>query len=1020
MNDLRAGLLFVIIGLILSIFLSFLGEPCFALPLKTETIISYINLNDTAFYDVEILLDNSGTISKIYLPFKQLSEVFEVTVRTDHATKEIFFETSDHKTGKVGKNFIDFDGKRISTKKNFYLQKGLMEEVKDEIFCSEDDLSTIFGATLRGDKNDMSVIANTDRKLVLLESEKEDENDGDTVKTIKFKAYTNVLAPPKPKKVVFESFSVNNNTMSDSVSQYMLTTSGKNTQKNMFLNNNTQLLLKGKAYGGDLSVDMNTYNYKGQFFSFGGLGFNYKNKYKDKEYELGRVRGFKDADYTIGTQMFGAQVSNYESKKKSYREINGIVAKDSLVKVYVDEVEHSTLSTYDGYYSLENLYLTKLPNSIKIEELKADGTTQIVFEKKYPKYDHMPARGQKKYSLLTGATGYNNKLFSQSGYIYEMNTKKFVMGSQVEYGIRENLKLDSKIVYDKIYYQPKNSIWQNIYSSDALLTSGTWKNPNSIEGMTSLNTVEYIQNENLKYRTTLGASTARDLSVGGGQNPGFSASADAIYQKEFYSLKASVFDNSSDFYLAGGDGSFISDRLGAGLSGNISKNGGGAQASIKKYYSNNAKRFEGGLIDFNEYNFGINKSFEKFPDFRFNINGRDGKNAFAKNSSYYYDLNFSKRINANLNIQAGKTESNYKTEYESGYSSINGSTKGYTSLFSTVYGKMDYRFPKNKGTLALGHDSITYNYSNTENQYNMMKIGYTFPEFKNVTLSLGTGYKYTGSDKGFDMSANLAFRTKSGRTINLNYQFNRNGGYIINNMYLPMSSRHSINLVLNDAFAVLPSGLKSVGFNDENKGFVEVVAYIDKNKNGVYDKGDIGVKDVPVKCSWVNDEIYTNNSGKAAPYGTDRGVYNVKIDPDKLPATLLQEKSSASEKIVRVDARQTTIVEFPLKSCVGNVSGKLKIIDDFGRKLNIKEFIVVLNDEEGKETAYSTVDEDGSFYLSGISPGKYTVQLDKSYIEGNNLQDYEDKSLLNVEIPYEYKKFVDVKDLNLMYKTFSI
>lgn len=43
--------------------------------------------------------------------------------------------------------------------------------------------------------------------------------------------------------------------MSDRVSQYLI----NGTSKNNFFNNNTQVVLKGKAYNGDLSIDMNTY-----------------------------------------------------------------------------------------------------------------------------------------------------------------------------------------------------------------------------------------------------------------------------------------------------------------------------------------------------------------------------------------------------------------------------------------------------------------------------------------------------------------------------------------------------------------------------------------------------------------------------------------------------------------------------------------------------------------------------------------------------------------------------------------
>ena len=100
------------------------------------------------------------------------------------------------------------------------------------------------------------------------------------------------------------------------------------------------------------------------------------------------------------------------------------------------------------------------------------------------------------------------------------------------------------------------------------------------------------------------------------------------------------------------------------------------------------KKFEGGLLDFNEYSLSVNKSFEKIADFRFNINGRDGSNSTAHNSSYYYDLNISKKIRDYLTLQGGKTASNYQTSYNKS------SYDDFKSLYSTVYLKADYKIPK--------------------------------------------------------------------------------------------------------------------------------------------------------------------------------------------------------------------------------------------------------------------------------------------------------------------------------------
>lgn len=336
-------------------------------------------------YDVEIILTKDD---KILLPYKQLSEIFEVKVKTNHATKEIEFETKDGKTGKVGFNYIIFNNQKISTKKNIYQKQGLMEEIKDEIFCCAKDLSIIFDSQLSTDKNDLSISATTQRDLILLRVTEAETQDELSQKT---KAYKNVLAPEKNKKIQFDSISLNNNTISDTVSQYLIS----GTSKNMFFNNNTQVVLKGKAYNGDLSIDLNTYNYKGELFSFGGLGFKYKNKLKDLEYELGRVRWIKDETYTIANQMLGFQLSNYEFKPKNYREINGQVSNDSLIKVLTDNNEEILLSTYDGYYSLNDLSLSSEPKTLKIQELKPDGSTTTIYEMKSPKYQNMPEKGQK-------------------------------------------------------------------------------------------------------------------------------------------------------------------------------------------------------------------------------------------------------------------------------------------------------------------------------------------------------------------------------------------------------------------------------------------------------------------------------------------------------------------------------------------------------------------------------------------------------------------------------------------------
>lgn len=984
---------FLVIILLLFVFTT----PIFAK--NFETTVSTVGVNNTDFYDIELLLTKNG---KIYIPFKQISELFGIKPVTNHSTHDIVFEY-ENKKGKISTNGIIFDGKNISNKQNFYLKKGLMAEVKDEVFCSAEDLEKIFGTKIQTDEDNLSINIYLENKTLNDELSKITQQ-----KDFKARAFQNVYAPNENRKFELNSISVNNNTISDSISQYIMGQS----QKNVFFNNNTQIFLNGKAYKGDYTIDMNTYNYGGELFSFGGLGFNYKNKFKNFEYEIGKPKGIIEKDYNAGVQLLGVQIRNYSSKKENYRDLNGYVDKTSLVKVFFDDEEIKTLSTYDGYYSLDEVFTNKNPKKIKLVELKADNSEEIILEKALTNPDELK-KGEKHYDVILGVSGYNNRLFTQDNYIYELNTKKVVGGIQYQYGISDdNVKLDSKLFMDKIYCRPESSIWQSFSSNDAFLTSGAWKNPNNLDGITNLNTIYLQKNSLLFYKLSGGVSSARDLSFGENQLFGYAVSAGGKLKRKFSNIEFELFNTSPDFYFAGSDGSFINDRLGGGVAFDFSKNGVNTFGQYKKYFSNTNHKFDGGLIDFNDYSLGIDKNFEKFANVRFNIIGRDGQNSFAKNKNYYYDFNISKQLTPNFYLEVGKNASNYQTNYKEGNNS------GFNSLYSTIYAKADYKLPKNVGKISLGHDIVKYDYSGSNNEYSMAKIGYTFPTFKNLTLSAGTGYKYTGNDNGFDFNANLAIRTKSGRVININYQFNRTGGFIVNNMFMPASNRHSININLNDVWAVLPSSIKSVGFNNPNQGFVDIITYIDKNNNGKFDKEDVRVENVPIKCNWMNDNIYTNRKGQVYSTGIDSGVYNIKIDNDKLAATLIDYENET--KMVRVESGKTTRVEFPLKSCVGNISGKVNIVDDFDRKMNTKDFVVVLLDSKGEEKAYSTLDNNGEFYLSGIEPGIYFVQLDKNIIEENNLQNVENKSIIKVEIPYEYKDFTDIKNVNLVYSVISI
>ena len=896
-----------------------------------ETTVSGMELNDYEYNDIELYMDSSN---KIYIPVKQTAKILQIPYKENHSAKEITFKT--HESGEVivNKKGIFLNGILLNSSLKFK-KDGIIET--DEFFIDASTASKIFESEFFIDK--VSLIISVKNKYL-----KAPDKNNEIAESLHEKVPIN---PKEKGKLSFDTFEVNNSMMSDSTKQVYLNAS----QNNVMFNNNTRMSLKGKLYDGDYALNFNTNNYAERFFSFGGLSFTYRNKYKDYYYELGQVSGLRDKYNSIGTMLIGAQISDY-----------------------------------DGYAK-------KQPNQEETEFLK---------------------KGESKNRLFAGISGYNNRLFSSNGYIYQMTSKKLVAGVNRQYGLSDKMKLDTKILYDKIIQRNDNALFiSGLYNDYSILSSGVYRNPNTMEGASVINTLNIYKNEFYSLNALAGVSVMKDFNYNENRyNPGYSLSLENVFDYKNSILKLRLYQQSPDYYVAGSDSGFICDRLGAEISAAYTKDSLNANVRYTRYYSNLDNKYSGGLTSFDEVH--ANAGAKIFGDARVRLNGnlRRGENSIGHNLNYYYNLNLSKNIKQNLSFDAGYTGNAYDTQYDSNLSMAN----GFKSSYNSLYTNLNYRLPKNKGSVKLGHDTVSYKSNGAANDYNMIRINYQFPEIKRILLGLGIGYKYQGLDNGCTYSAAVGYRTRTGMIVSVNYQYNTAMGYIFNNMYIPSNARHSINFTVNDTFAFTDNGLQSIGTNSPNYGFVEVVVYIDKNNNGVFDRKDIKVSNVPVKVSWKSSPIRTKRNGFCDLQSVEKGFYNVSLDSDNMHTNLSALKNS--DEYIYVEPQKTTRVEFPLKSSVGNITGKLQISDDFNRKMNITDFIVSLFDANGDEVAYSTVDDSGNYYFSGISPGQYKIMLDKSFIDDYSLIPDEQFGEIAINIPYVYKKFVELKDQNLIYKCF--
>lgn len=1012
LNRIKKNLILAFAGMLLAL-------PVFAL----DSTVSYINVNDRAYQDVEIAITDK---SEILLPFKQLADLFNIPYTANRVDKHISFKTWDGKEGMITQQGVFVQDAPVSKRKTEFLQQGIMDGVFNEAYITADAASKIFGAKFETNYEDLTLSAQVDRDIPLLHTNNAVAEDKGP------KAYQDVVAPKKAGKITLNTIGLRSNLLSDS-----LTVKGQGYRTlNDTFSGSTQASINGNIYGGKYRIEATEYHYRSDAFMFGGITGAYKNSIKDKEtgkeklwYELGKVKGRTDVDASIGTNIFGAQIWNYDYEKERPEKINGYVKPTSLVRLTVNDLEPVTLSTYAGYYTLKDVQLPNPVKSIKLEEVNEDGSVEIIREERYSIYGDKPFEKEHRGSAYAGVWGYQNRFFREGGNIYRGNNKKVTAGIDYQYGIKDNITFESRVTGDKLYEKNGTSIVYRVPTNDTLLVSGTQKSVNYLEGATALNSVEWVnpKNKNIKGRLTAGASVAHDIREEH-THAGYIVKAAGEYEKDLEKYQRGIFkpkraagrlelfQTSPDFYIASSDSTSKNDRTGGKVSGNVSFNSTNAGGSYSRYYSNMNHRYRGGTIKFDEASINASTKIPKVANLRFNSYYRRGENELGRNKNYFYDANASRDIARWARVQAGRRESLYDTEYDT----PNSLDRNYHSKYADNYAQLDVPIPGNHGRFTLGHNIVRYNTATYKNGYNMFRFGYTFPTWKRLTLGLGYGFRYSGQG-GNDFNVNIGYRAKSGQTMSVGYQYSENGGYFIDNMFTPTTNRHSINFVFNDAFQIFHNGLKSVGDEDLNKGLFEAIAFVDVNKNGKYDKKiDVPIQNVPLITSWTGETSVTNKRGRVYSSSLEQGIYTVSIDMNQLPITVAPFTNDLINKKVKIDGGQTTQLEIPLISTVGSVSGTLKIFDDFQRDLKITDFVVVILDENGEEVNYSTVDSTGVFYISGLAPGNYTLKLDEKFIDAYGLEMLPEKSEISISIPYDYKTPVDFTEQNLEYKTLAL
>jgi|GEM_PF-2400572 len=998
---------------------------------KAQNIMIDLSLNDKLNYDYEAYINSDGSIS---LPFKTTAKILDIQTEQNHLNNVITFNSPSGIQGNVDyKNQeITFGTKVIkfnpdTPEKLVFLKTGLNDYIKDEVFVPVKCFGEITESSVNSDLINYSVSVKTDKPLsAIVKFYTKDENEADPFGSDERPddTYTKILFPEK-----FPLFSLNTISL-DSNSQFC-SDKMKNrdsTYKYLFKNNISQVGLDGSLIGGSYKLELNSQIFGQDFFSFGGLSARYKRLFGKSNIELGNLTGFKSPRINVGENTLGASIGNFKDKPDAYNNIYGIANLGSKINVYFNDKLATTVNTRGGYYNLNDIANPdQKVTKVKIEEVTLEGKTSIIKEEKYPYSDELLLKGKTNYSILGGIAGYENSLFNNYYCANDMNSKKLTGGIKLSRGLTDKITLNLVGTADHILSFPKitniSSLFPYNNNATSLLFS-SYKDFNYVSGQTLISSLDYAITKNLTFATDFGLSNSKTQDYLSGEetnsnitddirnykfkSAGTASNVSLNYQSDLLGFSTSIFKYSPSFYIAGSSGigssaTALNDKTGGEIGGRLSTRLISLAGTIDKYSTNLDNYFMNGNFDFNDYDYTVRVPLPGNSDINYRQTLKHGKNTMGELSNKSYEINLRKKISGKIDFDLDGQLLKFGTSYDNDM---------YESDMKYITARLRYDISETKGIIDLSHDIFKSRINEYELGYNALRIGYTFPEFRNIFSSFSTGVHYTGLDKGFDFAASIGYKFPSGRRFTLTYNYNRQLGSFIDDIFIPKTSRHSIDFNLTDAFLV-NNGIKSIGYTSEDSGYIQTIAYLDTNQNGKRDASEPCIPEIGVHLA-NNKEVtyYTNKKGTYTSGGIPEGLYKVCLDYDELPSLLAVSPASNEEYLVRVDRNKLSKVYFGLLSMIGSVSGKINVTDEFNRKVDIKDLVLILYNEKGEEVKYTTAENDGYYYIGEISPGKYTLALDKNFMKEYHLKPKNSEGK-EISFPLTYKDCVDLKNVNL-------
>jgi hypothetical protein len=181
------------------------------------------------------------------------------------------------------------------------------------------------------------------------------------------------------------------------------------------------------------------------------------------------------------------------------------------------------------------------------------------------------------------------------------------------------------------------------------------------------------------------------------------------------------------------------------------------------------------------------------------------------------------------------------------------------------------------------------------------------------------------------------------------------------------------------------------------KGGIVVLAFLDINDNGVFDKGEQKVFGIDLKISGGRiEKNYRDSTIRVSELEPFTTYY---IELDRTGFENISWKISKPTISVTVNSNQYRQIQVPVR-IMGEVSGSVTMETDAENK-GQGRVIVSFYRNDTSFAARTLTEEDGYFNFLGLSPGKYIAKIDQAQLQKINMAVSPDM------IPFEIKQSID-------------